>query len=139
MTGRPVASDSRAISPSLHLGVAAAARLDDAGAHLAQHVGEREDLLLVGPQRRDVHALRVVMALVARHREAERAAFHAVAHDVLHLLDFVIGRGALLALVAHHVVAHRRMADQRADIDAEIAGRAGPCIAGTFPNRPRRC
>ncbi len=107
--------------PVRHLGVAAAARLDDAGAEFAQHVGERENLLLVGPQRRDVDALRVVMALVARHRQAERAAFHALAHDLLHRLDFVVGRGPRLALVAHHVIAHGGVADQRADIDAEIA------------------
>ena len=69
----------------LQLGVLAAAGLDHAGAHLAQHVGEREDLLLVGPQRRDVHALRIEMALLARHAKAERAGLHAVAHDVLHL------------------------------------------------------
>ena len=104
----------------LHLGAVAAARLDDAGAELAQHVAEREDLLLVGPDRRDVDALRVEMALVARHRKAERAGLHAVAHEALHLLDFVIGRGALLAVVAHHVIAHRGVADQVADIDAEV-------------------
>ena len=85
MTGRAGGFRQPRHQPVLHLGVAAAARLDDAGAELAQHVGERENLLLVGPQRRDVDALRVVMALVARHRQAERAAFHAVAHDVLHL------------------------------------------------------
>jgi hypothetical protein len=94
--------------------------LDDAGAHFAQHVGEREDLLLVRPQGRDVHALRVVMAAVARHRQAERAAFHAVAHDRLHLLQFGVGRDALLALVTHHVIAHRGVPDQRADIDPEM-------------------
>ena len=32
-----------------------------------------------------------------------------------------LGGGALLALVAHHVIAHRRVADQIADIDAEMA------------------
>ena len=41
--------------------------------------------LLVGPQRRDRHALRVEMALLARHRQAERAGLHALAHDILHL------------------------------------------------------
>jgi len=40
---------------------------------------------------------------------------------LLHRLDFVVGRGALLALLAHHVIAHGGMTDQRADIDAEIA------------------
>src|ERR1051326_3483695 len=51
--------------PVLHLGAIAAARLNEAGAHLAQHVAEREDFLLIGPQCWDVDALRVVMALVA--------------------------------------------------------------------------
>ena len=96
----------------LHLGAVAAAALDDAGAEFAQHVAKREHLLLVGPQRRKMHALRIVVTLVARHREAQRAGAHAVAHDVLHRLDLVVGRGALLAFVAHHVVAHRGVADQ---------------------------
>ena len=60
------------------------------------------------------------MALVARHREAERTGVDAVAHDRLHLLDLAIGRGARLAFVAHHVIAHRGVADQIADIDAEM-------------------
>ena len=66
------------------------------------------------------HALRVEMALLARHREAERAGLHAVAHDILHRLDLRLGGAGLLAVVAHHVMAHRRMADQIADIDAEV-------------------
>ena len=53
-------------------------------------------------------------------------------------LDLVVGRGALLAVVAHHVVAHGGMADQIADIDAEIAVELGPCIAGTSPNEFER-
>ena len=120
MTVRPVASDKRAIKPSfssaarpppdwmmpvpISRSTSPSAKISFSSAH----------------KRRDVDALRVVMALVARHRQAERAALDAVAHDVLHLLDFVVGRGAPLALVAHHVVAHRRMADQIADIDAEM-------------------
>ena len=104
----------------LHLGAVAAAGLDEAGAEVAQHVAESEDFLLVGPDRRDVHALRVEMPLVARHREPERAGLHAVANQVLHLADFVLGGGALLAVVAHHVIADRGMADQVADIDAEM-------------------
>ena len=105
----------------LHLGAVAAAGLDEAGAEIAQHVAEREDLLLVGPDRRDVDALRVKMALVARHRQAERAGLHAVADEALHPADLVVGGGALLALVAHHVIAHCGVADQIADIDAEVA------------------
>ncbi len=61
------------------------------------------------------------MALVARHREAKGAGLHAVAHQALHRRDLVISGGALLAVVIHHVVAHRGVADQVADIDPEIA------------------
>ena len=85
MTVRPVASERRRIRPSFSSTSWPPPALDDAGAQLAQHVGEREDLLLVGPQRRDVHALRIEVALVARHRKAERAGLHALAHEVLHL------------------------------------------------------
>src|SRR6516225_4592301 len=60
------------------------------------------------------------MALVARHREPQRAGLHTVAHEPLHLLYLVIGGGALLAVVAHHVVADGGMADQIADVDAEM-------------------
>ena len=104
----------------LHLGAVAAARLDEAGAEVAQHVAESEDFLFVRPDCRDVHALRVEMTLVARHREAQRAGLHAVAHQTLHLLYFVVRSGALLAVVAHHVVADRGVTDQVADIDAEM-------------------
>jgi len=51
--------------PVLHLGRVAAAGLNEAGAEIAQHVAERENLLLVGPDRRDVDALRIEMPLVA--------------------------------------------------------------------------
>ncbi len=117
----------------LQLRRAAAAALDDAGAELAQHVGEREDLFFVGPQRRDVHPLRVVMALVARDRKPERSGLHAVAHDVLHRLDFIVVGGALLALVAHHVIAHRRVADEVADVDAEASLEPVHVLRDRFP------
>ena len=97
----------------------AAAHLHRARAEFAQHVGEREDLLVVGPQRGDRHALRIEVALLTRAGEADRAGLHAVAHDRLHGLDLIVGRGALLAVLAHRVVAHGGVADQRAGIDAE--------------------
>jgi hypothetical protein len=103
----------------LQFDILATAGLDRTGAQLAQHVGERENLAFIGPQRRDRHALRIEMTLFARHREAERAGLHAAAHDVLHRLDLRLGGARLLAVVAHHVVAHRGVADQVADIDAE--------------------
>src|SRR5215831_14564302 len=73
--------------PVIELGHPAAARLNDAGAHVAQHVAERENLLLIGPQCRDMDTLWVVMSLVAGYRETKRATLDPVAHDVLHLLD----------------------------------------------------
>ncbi len=103
----------------LQLDILAAAGLDRAGAQLAQDVAEREDFGFVGPQGRDVDALRVVMALLARHRETERASLHAAADDLLHLLDLRVGGARFLAVLAHHVMAHRGVADQVADIDAE--------------------
>ena len=60
------------------------------------------------------------MSLLPRPGEADRAGLHAVAHDRLHCLDLIVGSGALLAVLAHRVVAHRGMADQRAGIDAEL-------------------
>ena len=59
------------------------------------------------------------MPLLARAGEADRAGLHAVAHDRLHGLDLIVGGGALLAVLAHRVVAHGGVADQRAGIDAE--------------------
>src|SRR6185295_3280250 len=99
----------------LQLDILAAAALNRAGAHLAQHVGEREDFLLVGPERRDRHALRIEMTLLARHAEAERAGLHALPDDILHLPYLRFGGAGLLALVAHHVMAHCGVADQVAD------------------------
>ncbi len=115
------------------LDILAAAGLDRAGAHFAQHVAERENLLLVGPQGRDVAALRIIVTLLARHREAERPGFHAVTDDILHRLDLVVGGARLLALVAHHVMAYRSMADQIADIDAKAFVELVHVLAGRLP------
>src|SRR5262249_42529440 len=101
----------------LQFDILAAAGLDRAGAHFAQHGAKREDLLFVRPQSGNVNSLRVIVALLTRYRETERASLHAVADDVLHGLDLIVRGPGLLALVAHHVMAHRRMPDQIADID----------------------
>src|SRR5438067_10923646 len=60
------------------------------------------------------------MTLFARYREAERAGLHSVAYDLLHGLDLRLGGAGLLAIVAHDIMAHCRMADQIADIDTEM-------------------
>ena len=105
--------------PVAEFRIDAAAHLHGAGTEFAQHVAEREDFLLVGPQCGDRHALRIIVPLLPRTGEADRASLHAVAHQRLHRLDFVLGGSALLAVLAHRVVAHRGVADQRAGIDAE--------------------
>src|SRR5437870_11666238 len=51
--------------PVLQLDILAAAGLYRAGAHLAQYVTKRENLLFVRPQGGDVDALRIIVALLA--------------------------------------------------------------------------
>src|SRR5215510_6597654 len=75
----------------LHLRAVATATLDYAGAEFAQHVTQREHLLLIGPQRRKMYALRVIVALVARDRKAESTSLHTVPYDVPHRFDFGVG------------------------------------------------
>ena len=107
--------------------------LRDMGTGLIQSGGgngaEMKDALMS----RDVHALRVEVSLVARHREAERAGLHAVADEALHLPDLVLGGGALLAVVAHHVIADRGVPDQIADIDAEMVVHLVEDVRGRSP------
>ena len=117
----------------------AAAHLHRAGAKFAQHIGEREQFLVIRPQRGDRHTLRIEMPLLPRAREADRAGLHAVAHDLLHGLDLVVGGGALLAVLAHRVEAHGGVADQRAGIDAEVVVEPVHVLREAFPVRRRRC
>src|SRR5947209_7956128 len=79
----------------LQLDILAAAGLDRPGAHVAQDVGKREDLALIGPKSRNELSLRVEMALLARYRETERAGGHAVPHDILHRLHLRLGGAGL--------------------------------------------
>src|SRR5215469_18587305 len=73
------------------------------------------------------------MTLVARYREPQCAGLHAVTHEVLHLLDLVIGRSALLAVVTHDVMAHRSVTDHIADIDAEVMVELVEILRETLP------
>ena len=65
--------------------------------------------------------------------KTERAGAHAVAHDVLHGGDLGVRRRALLALVAHDIVADRGVADEIADIDPEIAVEFVDVLRHRFP------
>jgi len=51
----------------------------------------------------------------------------------MHRLDLVVGGTRLLALIAHHVMAYRGMADQVADIDAETLVEMVHVLAGRLP------
>ena len=59
------------------------------------------------------------MAGAEGKRQAQRAGFDGFPDVALHLLDFARGGVAALALVAHDVVADRRVADNGADVHAE--------------------
>ena len=52
-----------------------------------------------------------------RGREAERAGAHRLAQQLAHARDLLRRRGALGGRVVEHVVAQRRVADQRADVE----------------------
>ncbi len=101
-------------------GVAAAATLNNPRAQLAQHVAEGKNFVFFRPHGWNMHALRIVVAFVARDGEPQSARFHALANNVLHRGNFAFGRGAALTFVAHGIIAHGRVADERADIDAEL-------------------
>ena len=90
-----------------------------------EHRRERDELV----------GLRVVArhaAAVVRHvqfelarREADGAVAEGVAHELLHLDDLVVGRGAFGRVVAHDEPAHRAVPDVRADVHPEPAVETG--------------
>ena len=118
----------------VQLRIAPAATLDGADAEFAQHVGERKDLGFLGPERRNMHPLGIVMAPIFRHRQPQRPGLQALADNAAHGLDLLRRGGAALALVAHDVIAHRRMADEVARRSPPAACRGCPCTARPFPS-----
>jgi len=103
----------------LQLGVGAASALDDAGAGLAKHVGQREQLRLGRAGGRDALAYDVEVIHVPRDREPERAGLERLAHQAPHRLELLGRRLAVGALLAHRVEPDGRVTDERADVDAE--------------------
>ena len=103
----------------LQLGIPPAATLDGADAEFAQDVRERKDLVFLRPERRNMDALGIVMAPIFRHGQPQRPSLHALADNAAHGLDLVRRGGAPLALVAHDVIAHGRMADEVAHVHPE--------------------
>ena len=93
--------------------------LDDALADLAQHRRERVDLVDVGEAARHRAAERALVVGLARRREADRAGSIASRRRSRIVRDLVVGRGPLLA--AEHEQPQRRVADERADVEALVA------------------
>ena len=91
----------------------------DALAVPAEHVGDREQLALVGPRARHHAPVGDAVQQRARGREAQRAGAHRLVDQIGHHRDVVVG-GRLLAEApfAHGVVPQRAVADHPADVDA---------------------
>ena len=84
-----------------------------------EHIGDREQLALVGPRSRHGPAVGNTMQQRARRREAERAGCHRLVDEVAHDRDVVVGCGCFVeAALAHRVVAERAVADHAADVHA---------------------
>ena len=127
VTGRPIAADE--LAHPLHLAFgrgevfaerAGGRELEHAGAELAEHPADAEQLVVRGE--RAGHRLTVDRHVRDRAagREAERAGLDAVLHERGHLLD--VGRGRRLVLGAalpHHVAAHRAVRHLRADVEEQ--------------------
>src|SRR5581483_5325207 len=82
------------------------AELHRATLELADHRAQAVDLLAASHVARDRPAVLAEVAVVAVGREAEGAGGHPVADERLHLADLRLGRLALDALLAEHVLAH---------------------------------
>ena len=113
--------------------VAAQDRFDHAAIALRQDVAEREEFFVIGQAARHRLAVFAHMALVAVGGNTQRAAFHRFQHEAAHFLHFCAGRLALHRFFAHHVVAHRDMAHQTADVDAHFALKVVEIFAVAMP------
>ena len=80
-----------------------------------------------------MHALGIVVAPIFRHGQPQRPGRHAIAHDAAHGLDLVRRGGAALAVVAHDVMAHRRMTDERAHIHPQTLVEGVHVLGHRFP------
>ena len=73
------------------------------------------------------------MAPIFRHGQPQRAGRHAIADDAAHGLDLVRRGGAALALIAHDVIAHRRMADEVAHVHPQALVEGVHVLPDRFP------
>ena len=117
----------------VQLRIAPAATLDGAHPEFAEDIRQREDLGFFGPERRDMDPLRIVMAPILGHRQPQRPGLQAPADNAAHGLDLLRRGGAPLALVAHDVIAHRRMADEVAHVHPQLLVEGGHVLPDRFP------
>ena len=143
VTGRPMAAESRRIQSISRSGAARSSprtpgrgQLEHAGAELAEHAADAEQLVLGGEGAG--HGLAVdgpVRERAATSRSRARRPRCRLATMRRHGLD-VVGGGRLVAraALAHHVAAHRAVRHLRADVDrvaaaverVEVLGEASP-------------
>ena len=101
-----------------------------------ERLGDADQLVGLGGQRRRQLALAAAVVQRARRREAERAGLHGVPGQVGHRRD-VVGRRRLAvgATLAHHVQAHRAVGHLGAEV--EVAGRAVEIVEVLGERLPR--
>jgi hypothetical protein len=99
-------------------------QLEHAGAGGADRLGDADQLLAGGGERRGVLAGARLVVAGAGRGEPERAGLHGLGHDPAHLGD-LLGRGRLLVVgapFAHDVQAHGGVGDLGGDVEVVGAG-----------------
>jgi hypothetical protein len=122
----------------LQLRVPPAAALDDADPELAQDVRERKDLGFLGPEGRNMDALGIVMAPIFRHGQPQGPGLQARADNPAHGRDLLRRGSTPLALVAHDIIAHGRMANEVPDIHPEPLVEGVHILPDRFPGHGDR-
>jgi hypothetical protein len=100
-------------------GVGPAAALDHARAHLAEHVGQREELRLRRAGRGNPRPGDVEVVHVAGDREPEGPRLERLSDHAPHRLELGVRGRTLRAVLAHGVEPDGGVADERADVHAE--------------------
>jgi hypothetical protein len=85
----------------LQLRIPPATTLDGADPKFAQDIRQREDLGFLGPERRNMDPLGIVMTPIYRHGQPQGTSLHAVTDNAAHGLDLLRRGRAPLALIAH--------------------------------------
>jgi hypothetical protein len=111
------AAAPRGLDADVDVGQMLGGDLDGAAAELVQHRGEPDHLVVLGAAARHRAAVAAEVRRRLRGREAQRAGAHALAQQLLHARDFLLRRGALGGRVVEDVIAQRRVAEERADVE----------------------